>query len=235
MLAGADAWPATPTRHTRPPRVGVACHRASTATHRRGDECSALADRRPACRSRSSAVDELTLIQGIARSLGHNFALLAGAQDVVIGGADVGIARAGLLPQVDRRRRGTRIDERSRRDGDGRQPRIRVASMAVHQTIYSDKRSPRTDTTLLEAARAQEQEARVSTRFCRPRSLSRPLRRRRSKWTAEPDAHRIELSARGSRRTRVGTGRRSTAGRPRARTPGNVVSAEATSNQAGSN
>ena len=181
----------------------------------------------------------MTLIQAIARSLGHNFALLAGAQDVVIGAADVGIARAGLLPQVDVAVRGTRIDEDRAKAAIGRQPENQsVASLAVHQTVYSDKALAAYQVQrLLEASREHEQEARVLDTVLLTAVAYLDLLRAQA--LLEVDRQNLTLTEsnyqRAESRVELGVGTRSEIYRwetARANAHGNVVSAEATSNQA---
>jgi outer membrane protein TolC len=110
-----------------------------------------------------SASGELTLIEAIARALSHNFALLAGAQNVAISTANVGIARGALLPQVDMALHGSKIDSDRAVAGIGRTPEYQsFASASLQQMLYSDKKVAAYQVQrILEASRKLEQEARV--------------------------------------------------------------------------
>ena len=78
------------------------------------------------------------MLQAIDRALVQNFDLLAGAQDVVIGAADVGIARSELLPHVEsslqRQPHRQRSRSRGRRAGTG-VPVVRFARSAADRVL----------------------------------------------------------------------------------------------------
>ena len=113
--------------------------------------------------SEVAASTELTMLQAIDRALMQNFDLLAGAQDVLIGAADVGVARSELLPHVDSSLRGSRIDSDRAVAAVGQAPEYQsFASLALRQNVYSDKvLSAYQIQRMLEAARVKDQEARV--------------------------------------------------------------------------
>ena len=186
-----------------------------------------------------SAERELTLIQAIARSLSHNFALLAGAQDVAIGAAAVGIARAALLPQVDIALRGSRIDDDRAEAAIGRQPEDQaVASVSLRQTVYSDKALAAYEVQrLLETSREHDQEARVLDTILLTAVAYLDLLRAAA--LLEVDRQNLTLTEsnyqRAQSRLELGVGTRSEIYRwetARANAHGNVVTAEATASQA---
>jgi outer membrane protein len=186
-----------------------------------------------------AASEELTLIQAIARALQQNFALLASAQDIAIGAANVGIARADLLPQVDLSVHGSRIDSDRADAGVGRAPEYQsVASASLRQTIFSDRKRAVYDVQrILETARRLDQDARVLDTVLITAVAYLDLLRaeallevgRKNLNVSEANYQRAET------RLDLGVGTRSELYRwetARANSNGNVVAAEATARQA---
>ena len=105
----------------------------------------------------------LGLVAAIHIALERNHGLLAGAQRVVAGEAQVREARSELLPQMNLSVRGTQIDEDRAEASFGRDPEYQsVGSLSLDQILYSDEASSRYRVEqLLQAARQHEQEALV--------------------------------------------------------------------------
>lgn len=81
----------------------------------------------------------LTLTKAIELALANNYALLAGAERVAAGAAEVTLARAGLRPEVALRAGATQIDEDRAAAGTGRMPERRITgALTLTQVIYSD-------------------------------------------------------------------------------------------------
>lgn len=186
-----------------------------------------------------SASGELTLLEAIARALSHNFVLLAGAQDVLISTADVGIARAGLLPQVDMSVRGSRIDSDRAVAGIGRSPEYQsFAGASLRQTLYSDKKLALYQIQrMLEASRKFEQEGRVLDTVLATAAAYLNLLRAEALLGVDRQNLNVTESnyQRAEARLALGVGTRSELYRwetARANANGNVVAAEATANQA---
>ena len=186
-----------------------------------------------------SVLGELTLIQAVQRALSHNFALLAGAQDVLIGAADVGIARAALLPQVDAAVHGSRIDDDRAIASVGRAPEYQsFASVSLRQRLYSDKAlSAYQVQRMLEAARQQDQEARILDTILI--TAAEYLDLLRAQALLEVDRKNLKVTEsnyqRAESRLELGVGTRSEIYRwetARANAQSNVVTAQATASQA---
>lgn len=186
-----------------------------------------------------AASDELTMIQAIDRALQHNFALLAGAQDVAIGSADVGIARSELLPQVDASVHGSEIDSDRAVAAFGQAPQYQsFASLSLRQRLYSDKANSAYQVQkLLQAARVQDQEARVLDTILATAVAYLDLLR--AEALLEVDRKNLTVTEsnyqRASSRLELGVGTRSEIYRwetARANAQSSVVTAQATANQA---
>ena len=186
-----------------------------------------------------AASTELTMIEAIDRALSHNFALLAGAQDVLIGAADVGIARSDLLPHVDAGLRGSRIDSDRAVAAFGQEPEYQsFASLSLTQKIYSDKANSAYQVQkFLEAARVKDQEARVLDTILA--TAVAYLNLLRAEALLEVDRKNLKVTEsnyqRATSRLELGVGTRSEIYRwetARANAQGNVVTADATAKQA---
>jgi len=186
-----------------------------------------------------SASGELTLIEAIARALSHNFTLLAGEQNVVIGTADVGIARAGLLPQIDMSVHGSKIDNDRAIAAIGARPEYQsFASASLSQMLYADKKVAAYQVQrMLEASRRLEQEARVLDTVLATAVAYLDLLRANALLEVDRENLKVTESnyQRAEARLSLGVGTRSELYRwetARANAHGNVVAAEATANQA---
>ena len=208
---------------------------------------AACAESNPAADAPSSATaaaevaasTELTMIQAIDRALSHNFALLAGAQDVLIATADVAIARSDLLPHVDASLRGSEIDSDRAVAAIGQAPEYQsFASVSLRQKLYSDKAlSAFQVQRMLEASRVKDQEARVLDTILAT-SVSY-LDLLRAEALLEVDRKNLTVTEsnfqRASSRLELGVGTRSEIYRwetARANAQASVVTAQATANQA---
>ena len=186
-----------------------------------------------------SASGQLTMIEAIDRALKQNYRLLADAQDVVIGRADVGVARSGLLPQIDSGLRGSRIDNDRAEAAVGQMPEYQsFASLGLHQSVYSDKVwSAYQVQRMLQVAREQDQEARVLDTILATAVAYLDLLR--AEALLEVDRKNLKVTEanyqRATARVDLGVGTRSEIYRwetARANAKGSVVAAEATANQA---
>jgi outer membrane protein len=186
-----------------------------------------------------SASGQLTMIEAIDRALKQNYRLLADAQDVVIGQADVGVARSGLLPQIDSGLRGSRIDSDRAKAAVGQEPEYQsFASLGLHQSLYSDKAwSTYQVQRMLQGAREQDQEARVLDTILATAVAYLDLLR--AEALLEVDRKNLRVTEanyqRATARVDLGVGTRSEIYRwetARANANGSVVAAEATANQA---
>ncbi len=193
----------------------------------------------PTAGSEADASTELTLIQAIDRALKQNFALLAGAQDVSIGAADVGAARADLLPQVDASLRGSRIDDDRAIAAFGQAPEYQsFASLSMAQKLFDDKANSSYQVQrMLEAARVKDQEARVLDTILATAIAYLDLLR--ADALLEVDRKNLSVTEanyqRASSRLELGVGTRAEIYRwetARANAHANVVTAQATANQA---
>jgi outer membrane protein TolC len=187
----------------------------------------------------AAASTELTMIDAIDRALSHNFALLAGAQDVVIGAADVGLARSELLPHVDASLHGSEIDSDRAVAAIGQAPEYQsFASVSLRQRLYSDKALSAYDVQrMLEASRVKDQEARVLDTILA--TAVAYLNLLRAEALLEVDRKNLNVTEanyqRASSRLELGVGTRSEIYRwetARANAQSNVVTAEATAHQA---
>ena len=186
-----------------------------------------------------SASGELTMIEAIDRALKQNYHLLAEAQNVVIGRADVGIARSDLLPHVDSALRGNRIDSDRAKAAVGQMPEYQsFASLALHQSVYSDKVwSAYQVQGMLQVAREQDQGARVLDTILATAVAYLDLLR--AEALLEVDRKNLKVTEanyqRATARVELGVGTRSEIYRwetARANAKGSVVGAEATALQA---
>lgn len=186
-----------------------------------------------------AASNQLTMIQAIDRALRHNFALLAGAQDVAIGAADVGIARSELLPQVDASMHGSEIDSDRAVAAVGQSPQYQsFASLSLRQNLYSDKANSAYQVQkLLQAARVQDQEARVLDTILATAVAYLDLLR--AEALLEVDRKNLTVTEsnyqRATSRLELGVGTRSEIYRwetARANAQASIVTAQATANQA---
>ncbi len=186
-----------------------------------------------------AASNLLTMLQAIDRALIQNFDLLAGAQDVVIGAADVGIARSELLPHIDSSLSGSRIDSDRAVAAVGQTPEYQsFASLALRQTVYSDKALAAYQIQrMLEAARVKDQEARVLDTILATAVAYLDLLR--AEALLEVDRKNLTVTEsnlqRATSRLELGVGTRSEIYRwetARANAQASVVSSDATAKQA---
>jgi len=186
-----------------------------------------------------AASTPLTLIQAIDRALQHNFALLAGAQDVLIGAADVGVARSELLPRLDVSVHGSQIDNDRAVAAIGQAPEYQsFGSLTLRQRLYSDKAlSAYQVQRLLQVSRVQDQEARVLDTILATAVAYLDLLR--AEALLEVDRKNLNVTEanyqRAASRLELGVGTRSEIYRwetARANAHSNVVSAQARARQA---
>ena len=186
----------------------------------------------------ADAATELTMIQAIDRALKRNFALLAGAQDVQIGTANVGTARADLLPQLDASLHGSQIDSDRAIAAFGQTPEFQsFASLSLNQKLFDDKANSTYQVQrMLEAARVKDQEARVLDTILATAIAYLDLLR--AEALLEVDRKNLSVTEanyrRATSRLQLGVGTRSEIYRwetARANAHGNVVTAQATANQ----
>ena len=179
------------------------------------------------------------MIQAIDRALVQNFDLLAGAQDVLIGAAEVGIARSELLPRVDSAVHGSRIDSDRAVAAVGQAPEYQsFASLAVRQNVYSDKvLAAYQIQRMLEASRVKDQEARVLDTILATAVAYLDLLR--AEALLEVDRKNLSVTEsnlqRATSRLELGVGTRSEIYRwetARANAQASVVTSEATAKQA---